>query len=274
MKKNKKIDGTIYKVVSPSGKIYIGQTARRFSKRKSDHINKANNLNSKEYNNKFANAIRKYGNKLKWEILIKHISTYDELNDIETKLIKKYDSMKNGYNSTAGGKNGPLPPSVIKKLSGKNNHNFGKHFSKKTREKISKSKMNPSQEIREKISAGAVNRYKTSKHPWIGRHHSENTKKKLSKKTTEYAKNNPQEMKKRSNQAKKRFSDPKNREKLSIVKGGKLFDVFEKHTGKYIGTWINKNECAKKLKTSHQTIGKCLNGKYKSTKGYIFRYCK
>lgn len=274
MKKYKQIHGIIYKAISPSGKIYIGQTSQKFIKRKRDHLNKANNPNSKEYNNKFANAIRKYGEQLIWEVVIENISTYEELNNLEIALIKQYDSMNNGYNSTAGGKNGPLSPDVIKKLSGENNHNYGKHMPKKVRVKVSKSKTNPSQETRELLSKAAIKRFETHGHPFAGKHHSKKTKQKLSQKTAEYFKNNPQAKELMSQKAKHRFSDPKEREALSASKGGKAFDVFKLDTGEYVGTWINQTECALILNSTHQAIGKCLNGKYKSSQGYIFIYHK
>jgi len=274
MKKNKPIHGIIYKATSPSGKVYIGQTSRRFSTRKRDHLNKASNPKSREYNNKFANAIRKYGDRLVWEVLIEGISTYEELNNLEMILIKQYDSMNNGYNSTEGGLNGPLAPEVVEKLSGKNNHNYGKHMPKEIRKKISISKTNPPQEVRQRISQSARQRYKISQHPWVSRHHSKKTRQVLSRKTTEYFEKNPQAKADSSQRMKERFSDPKAREALSISKGSKPFDVFVKDTGEYIGTWINQTECAQILHSTRQAIGKCLNGKYKSSQGYIFVYCK
>jgi len=90
--------GVIYKVVSPSGKCYIGQTIKKLEIRKSRHSSNA--LNG--YNNKFSNAIRKYGNRLKWEVLYNNIPE-KYLNGMEITVISWYNSYMNGYNSTIGG---------------------------------------------------------------------------------------------------------------------------------------------------------------------------
>ena len=73
------LNGIIYKITSPSGKVYIGQTVKTLHKRKLRHTNTANNPNDKRYDTKIARAVRKYGNLLIWEILIEGIKTYEEL---------------------------------------------------------------------------------------------------------------------------------------------------------------------------------------------------
>lgn len=93
------INGIIYKVVSPSGKIYIGKTIQSLNCRKLSHMSDAF---CKKMNTKFCNAIRKYKNKLKWEILFKNLSK-EELYWYEVWLILFYNSYKKGYNSTVGG---------------------------------------------------------------------------------------------------------------------------------------------------------------------------
>lgn len=83
-----------------NNKIYIGQTKQK--------LNERFGLNGRGYKGcrKFYNAIKKYG----WDNF-EHILLFDNLslelaNIIEAELIKKYDSINNGYNLTTGGCNG------------------------------------------------------------------------------------------------------------------------------------------------------------------------
>lgn len=88
-----------------NNKVYIGQTTDIVN-RKSSHRYKVHN--NKE-NNKFYNAVKKYG----WKSFTFNILTTVEsenlkdltifLDAIEVFYIWKYNSFKNGYNSTAGG---------------------------------------------------------------------------------------------------------------------------------------------------------------------------
>lgn len=94
--------GIIYKVTCLiNGKVYIGQTINSLAKRKSQHIYNAIDKD----NNKFHNAIRKYGEEnFNWEI-IEEIDN-DLLDDREIYWIQYYNSYKSGYNSTIGGNSG------------------------------------------------------------------------------------------------------------------------------------------------------------------------
>lgn len=72
--------------------------------------------------------------------------------------------------------------------------------------------------------------------------------------------------------------------KLSIIGGSTPFDVYKitesigYHRSfkilktEYVGTWINKSECAEILKIEHKNICNCLLGKRKVCEGYIFKY--
>ena len=82
----------------PTGKKYIGQT-RNENKRKSDHFYRSKYTKD---NNKFYNAVRKYG----WENLIYGvIGEFDilDLDDMETHYIEKYNTLKEGYNTISVG---------------------------------------------------------------------------------------------------------------------------------------------------------------------------
>jgi hypothetical protein len=89
--------GIIYKVTSPSGKVYIGQTIQSLHIRRLKHESTARCNNRREYKSKFSCAIRKYGNKLKWEVLHNHVPL-QELDVSEETAITKFNSYTSGYN--------------------------------------------------------------------------------------------------------------------------------------------------------------------------------
>ena len=109
---NDVLSGIIYKYISPSGKVYIGQTVDEKDRRR--RFWNLNALYCSQNSNKlsaFDYARRKYElNLFKYSILCKvEANNYNELklylNRLEKMYIKKYDSYKNGYNSTIGGGN-------------------------------------------------------------------------------------------------------------------------------------------------------------------------
>jgi group I intron endonuclease len=93
----------IYKITNTiNGKIYIGKTTKSLNERKKTHLKRF------RYGKKthLYSAFKKYGNDaFLWEELIK-CSDINELNELEIFFIKKYDSIKNGYNMTMGGDGG------------------------------------------------------------------------------------------------------------------------------------------------------------------------
>lgn len=127
------MEGIIYKYTSPSGKSYVGQT-RNEIKRK----NRFRDL-TKVYGSggKIDNARKKYGpENFTYEIL-ETINCDDQneltdlLNEKEIYYIAKYNTFKNGYNSTPGGQ---FNWSEIYSQSHK-----GKKHSEETKRKISES---------------------------------------------------------------------------------------------------------------------------------------
>jgi hypothetical protein len=58
--------------------------------------------------------------------------------------------------------------------------------------------------------------------------------------------------------------------KMALVQGAKPFKVYKKDINEYIGTWINKAECARDLNIDSRKVCACLQGTRKSHKGYIF----
>jgi group I intron endonuclease len=95
----------IYRITSPKGKKYIGQTTQTFEKRMRGHINAALRGDD-EHSCKLVNrAIRKYG----WERMIKEViiefeGTKEQLDLREIALIELECSLTpNGYNISKGG---------------------------------------------------------------------------------------------------------------------------------------------------------------------------
>jgi group I intron endonuclease len=107
-------------------KVYIGFTKKSLARRIWEHNNDA--LRTDRNNNtKFYNAIRKYGiDAFNFEILLESNDANFLLNHEENRLIKEYDSIKQGYNTCSGGqgKIGCIP------------WNKNGHHSIETREKI------------------------------------------------------------------------------------------------------------------------------------------
>ena len=92
----------IYKVTNIiNNKIYIGQSKNIKKRFKNHHIVDYNNKNNCCYNTKFYQALRKYGLE-NFQVEVLEL-TNEELDKKEIQHIQKYDSFKNGYNSTEGG---------------------------------------------------------------------------------------------------------------------------------------------------------------------------
>ncbi len=134
--------GIIYKATNKiNGKSYIGQTIKPFDKRKYQHL-----FNSKHKPTMyFPWALRKYGyNNFEW-IILETINIEDKqkfiniLNNREQHFVKYFNTFKNGYNMTLGGKgtNGYICSLSTRKKIGKANK--GRIVSEETREKIRQS---------------------------------------------------------------------------------------------------------------------------------------
>ena len=95
---------TLYKATSPSGKVYVGYTNFRLKDRMGQHYNDARRGKKRP----FYSALRKYGNKVKWEIInIYYTKSY--VQNREKFYISLYQSnnLLFGYNSTLGGEGTP-----------------------------------------------------------------------------------------------------------------------------------------------------------------------
>jgi group I intron endonuclease len=124
----------IYKLTSPSGKVYIGQTSQQLNERLCKHVC-ASKSNRKT---KMCSALRKYPLYL-WtkEILFKTDDS-NELNQKEIEYIQLFDSINNGYNITLGGDatNRGFKRSLETKERNRQ-ANLGKKLSEATKRKMS-----------------------------------------------------------------------------------------------------------------------------------------
>ena len=183
--------GIIYKWTNKiTGEAYIGQTMYE-SERIIQHM-KANK------NTKFHNAIREYGiENFSYEVLERDIEE-SNLNNRERYWVKYYDTQKTGYNTTHGGDCGTrhriITDETRKKLSDSRKALKGKiHHSEETKKKISESNKGKHKEghvhseEEKKKQSESLKKYRAEhpdsvrgeNNPFYGKHHSEETRKKL-----------------------------------------------------------------------------------------------
>jgi len=158
-------------------------------------------------NNKYDNSYlqrswNRYGEK-NFEFKIITLCPINKLDTIEKLWIKKYDATnrKKGYNIEAGGnRNKHCAEETKQKMRkaqlGNKNHFFGKHHSKETRRKMCLMRKGRivSRKTRQKLRNAFQNMSKRAKLKWrkairlsmLGRHHSKETKRKMSIARTKY----------------------------------------------------------------------------------------
>lgn len=159
----------IYKATNKeNGMAYIGQTIRSLNSRIVSHLSGAKFGD----NNYFHSALLKYGKKnFKWEVLCV-CKSLKELSKKEKELINKFKTLyPYGYNLTVGGN--------------KSNQNTkGHRLTEEHKKKISESEKGKiaSEETKRKMSKSRKKYLKNHPHSkgFLGKHHSEKTKQKLS----------------------------------------------------------------------------------------------
>jgi len=112
-----------------SGKMYFGQT-QNFWNRMSTYRTAIKSEKLEKEQSKLYNAIHKYDYMFTVTVVAIDIHI-DELDDVETSYIDMFDSFKNGYNMTGGGK----------VLRGDKSPMFGKTHTDETRAQMSESRM-------------------------------------------------------------------------------------------------------------------------------------
>ena len=165
--------GTIYKLTSPSNKVYIGQTTNLKDRKRC-----LKNPNKRYAGIVLMNAIKKYGiENFKYEIIIQIYDSdkyklRDRLDELEIYYIKKYNSYKKGYNMTVGGSGSTgcfQTEESRKKISEKSTGRVGSMLGRRLTE-----------EQRKKVSDFAKTRI-GNKNPFYGKVHSEESKQKIGK---------------------------------------------------------------------------------------------
>ena len=96
-----------------TGRVYVGQTIQDANNRRLGHLAAARGT---KRTNKLYNAIRKYGEDSFVFEVIATADTLEELNQLEVKYIKEYDSIANGFNLREGGDNKTHSPESIEKM--------------------------------------------------------------------------------------------------------------------------------------------------------------
>jgi len=232
----------IYKITSPSGKIYIGQTTN-FSKRKSYYKNGA-----KPYQVRIYNSLEKYGYDAHTIEFIEECLV-ENLNERERHWQEFYDVIgDNGLNcrlTATDDKSGFLSESSKNKLS------------------IAKKKVVIDGEWREKFA-----------YDWSGKNHSEETKRKMSdsakgkKKTVEHISKLPQNQK--GYKSKPRSQEFRLNQKLFNGKSKAIFQYDKNNV--LINQFISVAEA--KRQTSIKTINSAVLGKTKTAGGFKWSYTK
>lgn len=253
-----------------NGMQYVGQ----------HHYNKEGELDSNYHGSGviIKNIYKKRPETLKEEY-IKTCYSEEEMNNDEKYYIKLYDTLwPNGYNLEEGGRGGVPSEETRKKLSealkgkhhseetkqkmresqsGEKNHMFGKHLSDETKRKLSlahkgkpsnKKGIPLSEETRRKISENHCD-CSGEKSPFYGKHHSEESKRKLS--LTHKGKHLSEETKKKISESQSgeknhffgKHHSEESKKKMSELKSGEKHPMFGKH---------HSEETKQKMRDAHK----------------------
>lgn len=245
----------VYKHTSPSGKVYIGIT------RKKPEIRWANGKGY-AYNRHFTNAINKYGwDNFKHEILLDGLNS-DQASEYEKLYIYMYKSndSKYGYNITSGGEKGFS-------LQGEHKDHFDELMrNPQRRKKISEGlkEYYRSPEAREKAS-------EAQKKKWQNGIIRENARKSAKDrwKDSEYRKNLIDKLTKlrNTNEYKQSMTGGNNPNATSVLQ----YSL----DGKLVGKYDSINDACRAIgSASHSNIVACINGRRRTSYGYIWAYDK
>lgn len=245
-----------------TNKIYIGQTIDEYHRRH-DFLTKERycTLLTAKRLNKFDAARKKYGLENFIYTVIKEFYFEDKeklislLNEQEQYYINKYDSFKNGYNSTTGGFNKKLNEDTKIKIS---QSLYGHKMSNLTKEKFTFKNHKHTEENKKLFSKYQKERFKNKEnHPMFGKHHTEESKLK------------------NSMSRKGKCIKGQNGNSKSVVCYDKS-NVFIKEFECIVDAIIWLNETQNKNISIWQPgqICNCCSGKAKTAYGYIWQYKK
>lgn len=147
---------------------------------------------------------------------------------------------------------------AMKKRSGINHPNYGKH---------------PSEETRKKMSIGMKGLMSGEKHPNYGKHPSEESRKKMSESRTGL-KQSAETIQKRVEKLKGRKCSLETRMKIGKANKGKFNKPIYQYTldNEFVKEWESTLELKNILDYDNGTISKCCNGKRKTAYGYKWKF--
>ena len=207
-----------------NGKRYVGKTIKTFKERFRQH---------QHSNSYIGKALCKNGSDNFEKILLENVPD-EELDYWEIHYINECNSVSpNGYNLTYGGEGGKKSEEFKKMMSGllkgEKNHNYGKHLSQETKDKISKFHKGKAYTLGKKYSRETKEKDRQAKLGntfWLGKHHTEESKKKMSE--AKIGKPNhhigiprSEESKRKMSEKKKNMSEETKR-KMSKAKKGRV----------------------------------------------------
>ena len=249
-----------------NNKIYIGITTQKPNDRWRSGYGYIGNQH-------FFRAIKKYGwDNFNHEILYENLEENEAL-EKEKELIQFYNSNNSefGYNKDNGGRIGKMTPESIEKVR---QWHLGRKLSEETKKKIS--------DHHKGLYAGQNS-------PMYGKHHTEETKRKLSEsaKSRTGWKHSEETKKKIGAKHKGKIVSRETREKLSKARTGKKYTEEQKLKlrgrntisvaqftldGELVAIHPSIAEASRQLNIAGPLIVNCCKRKKKQTHGYVWRY--
>lgn len=272
--------GIIYKITNlANGKLYIGSTMHKFSKRKSEHLTALRK--GYHFNSHLQSAWNKYGEEnFIFEILENFQDDVDQIKILqrELELINLIIPQYNICKKTAGGKLGRILSDEEKKKIG--DIHRGKKHSEETIFKIKEARKKQiiTEDHKRKISESLMG--KSGKN--TGRKQTEEQKQKASKflknqRLTNSGIYSPESLTKRTLNMIERNRTLEMREKISNLARARFSKKFFCYTidGEFIGEFVNQIEASKKLGFQKPWgISAVLNGSQNTHRGYTFKYAE
>ena len=172
---NKNYYNCIYMYINKiNGKRYVGK-AQDFNKRDNQHKSAMVNEKNREYNAPIQRAFRKYGLENFTIEILKENLTENEMNYWENYYIEQFDlyaKNKKGYNVAKGGEGGNLIEGKTEKEK--------EDISKKISDSAKTRWENKTNEEKQKVIKVLTENATGENNPMCGKHHSEETKRKIS----------------------------------------------------------------------------------------------